>query len=110
MLRVPDLHGCLQVMHTTSVFTASNYRVCGLDYIFFLRKEARRLVSTPSPKGAWLGIIFLQFVLEMKTSPNLTSALSRLLGEGPKIEPVEVLLLQPALCIIRSIIEKIKIS
>ena len=47
--------------------------VCGLDYTFTVASAvgAARLVSTPSPIGAWLGIAM------QKVSPNLSSSASR---------------------------------
>ncbi|MBA85713.1 MAG: hypothetical protein CML60_07905 [Rhodobacteraceae bacterium] len=54
----------------STVFTAARMGVCGLDYPFTLAEAlgAARLVSTPSPFGAWLGIAISQ------VSPNLSSS------------------------------------
>lgn len=58
----------------TTVFTATLPGVWGLDYPFTLTAcaalGAARLVSTPSPSGAWLGIAIQQ------VSPNLSSSTS----------------------------------
>jgi hypothetical protein len=53
----PHRHLCPTDFHTTSAFAAA-VGVRGLDYPFTvaLAVGAARLVSTPSPEGAWLGI------------------------------------------------------
>jgi hypothetical protein len=56
--------------HTTGMLTttafAAKLLVCGLDFIFTLKKGVACQVSTPSHYWAWLGISIL------KPSPNLS--------------------------------------
>lgn len=50
----------LRIFLPSTAFAAARTRVCGLDYPFAVAVVtavgAARLVSTPSPHGAWLGI------------------------------------------------------